>query len=459
MDKPLENAYAYPEYSDIENSRQNAIVKAAKAVGPSVVSVSVVQTRVVRESPFFSPFEDEFFNQFWGRFFGPKEYKEKIYGLGSGFIISEDGYVLTNEHVVIGADQIKVTLTNGEEYEAEIVGSDENLDLVVLKIKAEKLSQVTLGDSDDLIIGEWSIALGNPFGYLLDDPNPSVTVGVISALNRDIKMEKEQRRIYRKMIQTDAAINPGNSGGPLVNARGEVIGINTFIFTTSRGSEGIGFAIPINKAKRVLYDLIQFGKVNKSWAGVKVQNLTPLLAQSLNLDRAKGVIITDVYPDSPAEKKGLKRGDVITSVNEKKVKDSFDWEDLTTYSKPGERLEISYIRKGEVKKIQFKTEKLDTEIKGEYRSKLGMMVANITPQLAFQLDLNDTNGAFITSVEEKSKADRLGLRKKDIIKGINNLEISNVADFKEIEEKIQSNRKAVLFVEREREIYYLTFTY
>jgi len=457
--KSAEEAYAEFASSEIEKSRQNAIVRAARKVGPSVVSVSVVQTRVVRESPFFAPFDDEFFNQFWGRFFEPREYKEKIYGLGSGVIISNDGYILTNEHVVRNADQIKVTLTSGKELEAEMAGFDQASDLVVLKIDGEGLPEATLGNSDDLIIGEWAIALGNPFGYLLDDPNPSVTVGVISALHRDIKMGERDRRIYRKMIQTDAAINPGNSGGPLVNAKGEVIGINTFIFTTSRGSEGVGFAIPINKAKRVISDLIQFGKVTKCWVGVKVQTLTPLLAQSLNLDQVKGVIVSDVYPNSPAEKEGLDRGDVITSVNQTRVKDILDWEDLTIYAQPGEILEISYLRKGENKKTQILPEKLKAEVKGEYKSKLGMMVANLTPQIAFQLDLKDENGIIITSVGDRSRADRLGLREEDLIKGINNLQIADVDDFKEIEKKISKNRKVVLYVEREGELYYLTIRY
>ncbi len=457
--KPFEKTHTDSASLDIQNSRRNAIVGAAKMVGPSVVSVSVVQTRVVRESQFFPPFEDEFFEQFWGRFFGPREYKEKIYGLGSGIIITEDGYILTNEHVIRGAHQIRVTLTDGEEYEGRIVGFDQALDLALLKIEAEDLPQATLGNSDDLIIGEWAIALGNPFGYLLDDPNPTVTVGVISALNRDIKMEKGGKRIYRKMIQTDAAINPGNSGGPLVNANGEVIGINTFIFTTSRGSEGIGFAIPANKAKRVLSDLIKFGKVTKSWVGLKVQSLTLLLAQSLNLNQAKGVIVTEVYPDSPAEKKGLKRGDVITSVNKKMIKDIFDWEDLSTYSKPGEKMDILYLREGEKRRIQIFPEKLETKTKGEYKSKLGMMVATITPQLVFQLELEDRGGVIVTSVDHESKAERLGLKEGDIIKKVDNFDIADVFDFKGIEKKIKKNKKSVLFVERKGELYFLTVVY
>ncbi|HEX9912543.1 MAG TPA: trypsin-like peptidase domain-containing protein, partial [candidate division Zixibacteria bacterium] len=240
---------------EITATRRNAIVRAAEKIGPAVVSISVVQTRTVRESPFLSPFGDEFFDEFWGRYFQPREYKQKVYSLGSGVIISDDGYVLTNEHVVRDADELKVTLPDGREVKGKLVGQDFTSDLAVIKIEGNKFPYATLGDSDNLIIGEWAIALGNPFGYLLDDPHPTVTVGVISALNRDMKRGTGEDRVYRKMIQTDAAINPGNSGGPLVNADGEVIGINTFIFTTSRGSEGIGFAIPVNRAKNILTDL------------------------------------------------------------------------------------------------------------------------------------------------------------------------------------------------------------
>ncbi|MCK4548356.1 MAG: trypsin-like peptidase domain-containing protein [Candidatus Eisenbacteria sp.] len=301
---------------EITNSRQNAIVRAAQKVGPAVVSISVVQVRMVRQRPFFSPFGDEF----WGRFFRPREYKEKVYGIGSGFIINPDGYILTNAHVIREADQLKVTLTTGDEYEGTVTGFDEASDLAVIKIDAEDLPWVALGNSSDLITGEWAIAVGNPFGYLLDDPNPTVTVGVISAVNRDIKRERGQVQIYRKMIQTDAAINPGNSGGALVNAAGEVIGINTFIFTKSGGSLGIGFAIPINTVQRILEEFTTFGRIRPVWVGVQVQEMTPLLALSLDLETTDGVLVSHVDEGSPAERAGVERGDVVQRIAGKKIR-------------------------------------------------------------------------------------------------------------------------------------------
>lgn len=367
---------------DITSSRQNAIVKAAQKVGPTVVSLSVVQVRVVRESPFFSPFGDEFFDEFWREYFRPREYKEKIYSIGSGVIISPDGYILTNEHVVRGADELKVTLTAGEEYQGKVIGQDVASDLSVVKIDAKNLPYASLGNSEDLISGEWVIAVGNPFGYLLDDPNPTVTVGVVSAVNRDIKRERGQVQIYRKMIQTDAAINPGNSGGPLVNAEGEVIGINTFIFTTSRGSEGIGFAIPINRAKAILSDLIKPGEVIRTWIGLKVQDLTPLLAQSLELENREGVIVSDVEEESPAEKAGLKRKDVIIKANGQKIKNSSDWEDLVYLAREGEQIEISFLRNGKEMNTKLVPESLPAKKAEKTQSNLGVTVADITKAIA-----------------------------------------------------------------------------
>jgi len=444
---------------EITESRQNAIVRAAQKVGPAVVSISVVQTRTVREEPFFSPSGDEFFDEFWGRFFPPREYKEKINSLGSGVIINPEGYILTNEHVVRGAEELKVTLPSGKEYKGKLVGQDVTSDLAVIGIDDRNLPYAALGNSDDLIIGEWAIALGNPFGYLLDDPNPTVTVGVVSAVNRDLKRGQAEERIYSKMIQTDAAINPGNSGGPLVNALGEVIGINTFIFTTSRGSEGIGFAIPINRAKKIIADLMKFGKVTKVWTGIKVQDLNSLLAQSLDLDQERGVVITEVFEKSPGEKADLKRGDVILKINHQDVKNAVDWEDLTSFIKAGENLGISFVRKGEKKETTLVPEELSPKMAAEYESDLGISVSSITPQIAYQLKTKDRKGVIVTSVKPESKADKLGLKEGDIIRQINNTPVENLKDYQRLTKDLKKNEKIVLFVEREGEIYFLTLIY
>jgi serine protease Do len=442
---------------DITSSRQNAIVKAAQKVGPTVVSISVVQVRVVRESPFFSPFGDEFLDEFWQGFFRPREYKEKIYSIGSGVTINPEGYILTNEHVVRGADQLRVTLTTGQEYQGKVIGQDQASDLAVVKIDAKNLPYAELGNSDDLIIGEWAIAVGNPFGYLLDDPHPTVTVGVISAVNRDIKRERGQVQIYRKMIQTDAAINPGNSGGPLVNADGEVIGINTFIFTTSRGSEGIGFAIPINRAKAILSDLIKHGEVERTWIGVKVQDLTLLLAQSLELENTEGAIVLDVEEDSPAQKAGFKRKDVIIKANDQKIANSGDWEDLAYLARPGEPIEISFLRNGKEVHTKLVPEASPTRIAKKSQSDLGMTVADITGAIANQLGIYDRRGVVITSLKKESLAYNAGLQVGDIIRQIGDKPIQNVEDYENTMRKIKDKGKLIMLIEREGSLYYVSF--
>jgi serine protease Do len=442
---------------DITSSRQNAIVKAAQKVGPTVVSISVVQVRLVRESPFFSPFGDEFLDEFWQGFFRPREYKEKIYSIGSGVIINPEGYILTNEHVVREADQLKVTLTTGQEYQGKVIGQDQASDLAVVKIDAKNLPYAELGNSDDLIIGEWAIAVGNPFGYLLDDPHPTVTVGVISAVNRDIKRERGQVQIYRKMIQTDAAINPGNSGGPLVNADGEVIGINTFIFTTSRGSEGIGFAIPINRAKTILSDLIKHGEVERTWIGMKVQDLTLLLAQSLELENTEGVIISDVEENSPAQKAGFKRKDVIIKANDQKIANSSDWEDLAYLSRPGEPIEISFLRNGKEVHTKLVPEASPTRIAKKSQSDLGMTVADITGAIANQLGIYDRRGVVITNLEKGNPAYNAGLQVGDIIRQIGDKSIQNVEDYENTMRKIKDKGKLIMLIEREGSLYYVSF--
>jgi len=302
----------------VATSRRNAITRASERAGASVVSISVIQTQVVQESPFFSFVPDEFFE----RFYPPMQYRREVPGLGSGFLMSKDGYILTNSHVVQGARQIKVTLTDGRQFEGKVVGSDPNYDLAVVRIEGKDLPAAALGNSDDLIVGEWAIAIGNPFGFLLNDTKPSVTVGVVSATRRDIKPEAGITSVYKNMIQTDAAINPGNSGGPLVNSLGEVIGINTFIFSKSGGSVGLGFAIPINTAHKVFDEIVRYGHVRNVWIGVQVQDLTPYLAQSLSLQSRDGVLVSNVDRGSPAAKAGIRRGDIIRKVNHEKVRNS-----------------------------------------------------------------------------------------------------------------------------------------
>lgn len=308
---------------DVLSSRQNALTRAIKKVVPAIVGINVVS---IQEYTYSNPFiNDEFFSQF----FPKQKYYDKVKGLGSGFLISDDGYILTNEHVVNGAVEIIVTLTDGSKYPAKIIGMDKTVDVAVLKITPDrKLKYITFADSEDLIIGEWAIALGNPFGLFDINNQPTVTVGVISATKRDFGLI-DGSHSYQNMIQTDAAINGGNSGGPLVNSAGEVVGINTFIYSGSGGAKtniGIGFAIPINRVAKILPELKQKGMVDRSFTmGFKYQSVDRMIAKYLGLDEVKGLVVSEVEKAGPAESAGLRVSDVITKINGQNVNNEYDF--------------------------------------------------------------------------------------------------------------------------------------
>ncbi len=314
---PPESAAAAREPGE---SRRTAIVEAARKVGPAVVTLSVEQTRMVQTSPI--PFGSEFFEPFFRDMIPQYRYREVIPSMGSGFIISSDGYVLTNDHVVHGATKITVILPDGRNFSGKVIATHPQYDLAVLKIEGKNLPSAPLGTSTDLMVGEWAIAIGNPFGYLRNDTQPTVTAGVVSATHRDIKSQSETGGIYKNMIQTDAAINPGNSGGPLVNADGQVIGVNTFIFTKSGGSEGIGFAIPIDIAKKVVAEVVKYGRVRNVWIGVRTWDLTPYLAERIGTTDRRGLYVASLERGSPADKAGVRVGDIIRTVNGTPVRDS-----------------------------------------------------------------------------------------------------------------------------------------
>ncbi|HEV8480494.1 MAG TPA: trypsin-like peptidase domain-containing protein [Candidatus Eisenbacteria bacterium] len=335
--------------ASIDDSRRSAIVTAAERASPAVVSVSVVQTRVVRENPFYNFFPDEFFD----RFYPQMEYRERLPALGSGFIVDPSGVVVTNNHVTEGADEIKVTLPDGRQLPAKLMAASPVYDLAFVKVEGHDLPTIALGNSDDLIVGEWAIAIGNPFGFLLDDPHPSVTAGVVSATHRDIKSEASEGGTYKDMIQTDAAINPGNSGGPLVNALGQVIGVNTFIFTRSGGSVGIGFAVPINTVKRLLDEVHKYGRIRAVWAGFQVQPLTAYLANRLGLDKPGGLVVTRVEPNSPATAADLRVGDVLRSVNGKQVNTAEEAQRVLFGSGVGDHVTLQVERNGKRRSVQL----------------------------------------------------------------------------------------------------------
>lgn len=321
------SAVSYSQYSDpISQTRRNAITRAVEEVSPAVVGINVIQVqRYYRRSPFA---DDPFFRQF----FPDIPFEKKVKSLGSGFIISQEGYILTNQHVVEHAKEIVVTRVGGKQYVAEIVGEDHTTDVAVLKIEGDNFPHVRLGDSDDVIIGEWAIAIGNPFGLFDLTTKPTVTVGVISARDQDFGRQSNDR-IFEDMIQTDASINGGNSGGPLVNCNGEVIGINTWIISGSESmsaSIGLGFALPINRVKRILTDLMNYGRVNRSfWTGIHYDVMTPLIAKYLGMRTTRGVIISEIDSGSPAERAGLEVGDVILEINDKEVNNFTDVRSIT----------------------------------------------------------------------------------------------------------------------------------
>jgi serine protease Do len=335
-------------------ARQTALVRAAQSVGPATVSISAAKTRVVQANPMGS----EFFERFFRGHFPGRTYMEPYESFGSGVIVDADGYILTNQHVVGGATDIRITLTDGREFEARLLGDDARFDLAVLKIEGEDLPVADLGDSDDLMIGEWVVAIGNPFGHFLNDPHPTVTAGVVSALHRDVLAEGESNAIYKDMIQTDAAINPGNSGGPLVNSVGEVIGINSFIFTVSGGSQGVGFAIPINVARLVINELIEFGHVRDVWVGMRVQDITPAVAQSLGLPSMRGVITSYIEPGSPAERAGVLAGDLVVAVNGEPVDSVREARRAIFGSRVGDTIMVTVLRNGERKEFNIKLEEV-----------------------------------------------------------------------------------------------------
>ncbi len=329
-------------------TEKNAITRAIEKVAPAIVGINVEEVREIRD-PFF---DDPFFRQFFGDEFSRKQL---VRGLGSGFIISEDGYILTNDHVAGNATKISVSLTTGERLDAKLVGTDPVSDIALLKIDKKGLPYVTLGNSDDLIIGEWVIALGNPFGLFEINDKPTVTVGVVSATK--MKVNADNKRVYKDMVQTDASINSGNSGGPLINANGEVIGINTIIFTGSSyssGSIGVGFAISINRVKKIMEEIKKYGKIDRSFnPGFRIQGVDEQIAKYYNLKNKSGVIVTQVYKGGSADKAGLQPEDIIIEVNGEPVRDEMDLIFAVNDSKKGDVLQLTIIRNGSEKKLSL----------------------------------------------------------------------------------------------------------
>ncbi len=344
---------------EITSSRQNAITRAVARASAAVVGINVIEVREYRD-PFFSFWDDPFFRHFFGDdFFGRRTYRQQVKNLGSGFLISPDGYIVTNDHVAGNAVTITVTMTNGEEHEAQLVGSDPVSDVALLKINGRNLPYLRFGDSEDVIVGEWVIALGNPFGLFEINAQPTVTVGVVSSTG--LTLAAGENRLDGDMIQTDAAINSGNSGGPLLNSLGEVIAVNTIIYTPDRGNVGVGFAIPINRVKSILNELKATGKVDRNfWTGFRYQPVDERVASYFGLDQVAGVIVTEVARRSPAAKAGLKSGDIILEANGQRITNGISFRAFLADLRVGDRIELKVYREKKTFTTELTVERRST---------------------------------------------------------------------------------------------------
>ena len=423
----------------------------AKNASPSVVNISTVKViKGRREIP--SPFGSEDpFKDFFERFFRdqmPKDFRQR--SLGTGFIIDKDGFILTNNHVVEQTEEIKVKLADDREFTAKIVGRDPKTDLALIRIEPKSpLEPLPLGDSDQLEVGDWVVAIGNPFGL-----GNTVTAGIVSAKYRQIGTGS-----YDNFIQTDASINPGNSGGPLLNTAGEVVGINSAIFSQSGGSVGIGFAIPINMAKDLLPQLKK-GKVIRGWLGVMIQKITPDLKDKLGLKDERGALVAGVTAGGPADKAGIKRGDVIVSFDGKKVKESNDLPYIVASTPVGKTAAVEVIRKGQEKSLQVKIGQLEEEkpsqIVSEAKPNLGMTVEQITPELARNFGLSETRGLVVVQVEENTPAAEAGMAPGDIIMEVEQVPLKDIEQYNRTIGAYKEGDTVLFLVSRKGATLYLT---
>lgn len=446
----------------IANLRQTskAFASVAKQVSPSVVFIQVesVQRGAPASTPFQSPFfDDDLFKRFFGdRFQGfpnqrhfqsPPE--RRVMGQGSGFVfkidkgmLSDTSYILTNNHVVEDADKIRVTFQDGREFDAKVTGADPKSDIAILEIEGSEHPALSLGNSSNLEVGEWVVAVGNPFGL-----SHTLTVGVVSAKGRSGLGIND----YEDFIQTDAAINPGNSGGPLLNLDGEVVGINTAIFSRSGGYMGVGFAIPVNLAKNIAAQLIDSGEVTRGYLGIVIQNMTPELADSFDIDEKKGILVAQVSEDSPAEKAGLKVGDLIVQYKGEKVTEVADFRNRVALTSPGSRANLTVIRDGKRKVINVKIGNLEdgqvvASTSTETADELGLTVQTLTPDLARQFNAKPGRGVVVTEVLPNSVAGMSGLRPGTVILQVNQMDVNSTADFQQAVAKSSSDKRVLLLV-------------
>jgi serine protease Do len=451
-------AHAEPKISqqstDILSKTGQAIAEIVEEVKPAIVNISSSKTirTQQRSDPFF---DDPFFRRFFGDespFRAPKE--RKAFNLGSGVIVDAKGLILTSNHVIQGADDIKVTLLDKRELKGEVIGTDPLSDMAVIRINADRLSAIKWGDSDKLRVGEIVLAVGSPYGL-----TGTITMGIVSAVGRaNVGIAN-----YEDFIQTDAAINPGNSGGALVNERGELVGINAAIFSTSGGYQGIGFAVPSNMAKSVMGSLIKRGKVVRGWLGVTVQPLTPELAKQFNLKEDKGALIGDVIEGGPAEKAGIHRGDVIIDYQGKKIDDPNQLRNMVANTEPGKEVEMAIVRENKTEKKRITIGELPTEMQksstGEYQNLLrGVSVQDLTTELINRLNLpKRLKGVVVTDIDEDSPA-AMALTQRDVIQEINRQKITNVKEYETVVSKLKPDEDILVLIYRNVSSIYITLS-
>lgn len=435
-----------PAVAHETGNRRTPIVTAVEQAGPAVVNIFTEEARRQTKNPFRGLMGDYLFEKYFEDFYQQRESDRR--SLGSGVIIDPKGYILTNEHVVAKAVRVKVTLIDNRDFEGKVVGADIKSDLAVIKIDSDRpLPYVKMGRSDDLMIGETVVAIGNPFGL-----KHTVTTGIISALDRTIHAGEKQ--VFSDFIQVDASINPGNSGGPLLNINGSLIGINTAIF---KDAQGIGFAIPIDKARRIVDDLLQYGKVRRGWLGVSVRDLTPKVARHFRLDHVHGVLVTNVFPNSPAKHAGLQPGDVLLSVDGHEISDKSDYFRRIASYTVGDKFHLGYLHDGRQRKARVHISPISSDAAGEMAKQwLGVSVKDINWKHAKQYNIMARNGVVVTKVRSNSPSREVGILPGDVILQMNESKIRNLIEFNTAILEAGKLSSVLLLVQRGRNGYYVT---
>jgi serine protease Do len=459
---PLATPVATAPQPVLSGAGEHTFVDIAKAVKPAVVNIYATKTGRAEGSHGATPFDDPFFRRFFGdEFFKrfdqqPKERKER--GLGSGVIVESNGLIITNNHVVGKADEIRVTLSDKREFKAKLIGTDPKTDVAVVRIDATALPTVAWADSDRLEVGEFVLAIGNPFGL-----TQTVTLGIVSALGRAAGIAE-----YEDFIQTDAAINPGNSGGALVNVRGELVGINTAIFSQSGGNMGIGFAVPSNMAQSIMAQLVQSGKVVRGWLGVSIQELTPELASQFGVGNTKGVLVSDVMDDSPAKKAGFERADVITEFDGKSMDSPTHLRNAVAQTPVGKKVTVKIIRDKKPKTIDLtiaeqpkSMTQAGAEESGEAAQPTGVLsdleVRDLNEELANRYGAKSgERGVVVVRVKSGSTAEELGVREGDLIMEVNRQAVTSLKAYERIAAKLPKDQPVLLLLKRQGRTIYLT---